>query len=127
MEFNLTVFYSSFSHLFQYDFSLSDSKFPHIFRTLLSILADLKRAMIWIISILPLISSSSSFFSNPLETFQGHQPQLLWRPPSRSTVFSTLRQDSNICISFCFLTFSHNDSPERQYQALYKFSPCKIF
>ena len=37
---------------------LSDSKFPQIFRTLLS-------AMVWIVSILPLISSFLSLFSRP--------------------------------------------------------------
>ena len=37
--------------------SLTDSKFPHASRILISILADLKTAVVWMVLILPLISS----------------------------------------------------------------------
>ena len=41
---------------------LSESKSPQISRTLLSILADLNNAIVWMVSIRPLISKSSSPF-----------------------------------------------------------------
>ena len=47
---------------------LSDSKSPQVFRTLLSILADLNNAVIWMVSTRPLISKSSSPCINPLMT-----------------------------------------------------------
>ena len=40
--------------------SLSYRKSPQVFRTLLSILADLNKAVVWMISTCPLISKSSS-------------------------------------------------------------------
>ena len=46
--------------------SLSDSKSPQISRTLLSILADLNNAVIWIVLILPQISNSAILFSKSL-------------------------------------------------------------
>ena len=51
-----------------FHWSLSDSKSPQISRTLLSILAVLKNAVVWMVSIRPPTSKSSSPFSNPLVT-----------------------------------------------------------
>ena len=48
--------------------SLSDSKSPQVSRTLLSILAALNNAVVWMVSIRPPTSKSSSPFSNPLVT-----------------------------------------------------------
>ena len=45
---------------------LSDSKFPQVFRTLLSILANLNNSVVWMILVCPLISNSSSTLSKPL-------------------------------------------------------------
>ena len=53
----------SFSHLHQlvvFHWRLNYSKSPQVSRTLLSILADFNNAVIWLISIFPLISNSSS-------------------------------------------------------------------
>ena len=47
--------------------TLSDSKFPQVSRTHLSILVDLNN-VVWIVSTHPLISKSSSPFGNPLVT-----------------------------------------------------------
>ena len=48
--------------------SLSDSKSPQVSRTLLSILAVFNNAVVWMVSIRPPTSESSSPFSNPLVT-----------------------------------------------------------
>ena len=48
--------------------SLSDSKSPQVSRTLLSILAVLNNAVVWMVSTRPPTSGSSSSFSNPLVT-----------------------------------------------------------
>ena len=48
--------------------NLSDSKYPQVIRTLLSILTDLNNAVVWIFSFHPLISKSSSPCNNPLVT-----------------------------------------------------------
>ena len=51
-----------------FHWSLSDSKSPQPSRTLLSILAVLNDAVVWMVSTRPLTSKSSSPFSNPLVT-----------------------------------------------------------
>ena len=57
----------SFSHLLWlmvFHWSLSDNKFPQISRNLLSILTDLKNAVVWMVFICPPIFNSSSPLSN---------------------------------------------------------------
>ena len=51
-----------------FHWSLSDSKSPQVSRTLLSILAVLNNAVVWMVSTRPPTSKSSSPFSNPLVT-----------------------------------------------------------
>ena len=51
-----------------FHWSLSDSKSLQVSRTLLSILADLNNAEVWMVSTRPLISKSSSPFNNVLTT-----------------------------------------------------------
>ena len=46
--------------------NLSDSKSPQVFSTLLCILIDFKNAVVWTVSTCPLISKSSSLFTNIL-------------------------------------------------------------
>ena len=60
-------------HLVVVLWSLSDNKSPRVSWTLLSILADLNNAVIWMVSILPLIFNSSSLVSKPLETVPSAQ------------------------------------------------------
>ena len=55
-----------------FHWSLSDSKFLQIYCTLLNIQAYFNSAVVWIVSILLLISSSHSFFSRFLETGSPH-------------------------------------------------------
>ena len=51
-----------------FHWSLCDNKSPQISRTLLSILALLNNAVVWMVSTRPPPSKSSSSFSNPLVT-----------------------------------------------------------
>ena len=51
-----------------FHWSLSDSKSPQVSRTLLSILAVLNNAVVWIVSTRSPTSKSSSPFNNPLFT-----------------------------------------------------------
>ena len=51
-----------------FHWNLSDSKSPQVSRTLLSILAVLNNAVVWMVSTRPQTSKSSSPFSNPLVT-----------------------------------------------------------
>ena len=46
--------------------SLSDSKSPQVFWTLVSILANLNNAVVWMVSICPLIFKSSNARTDPL-------------------------------------------------------------
>ena len=64
--------------------SPSDSISYQVSRTLLSILADLNNAEVWIITIRPPISNFSSSLSNPCQV---HQSQLVPTSPSCSTSF----------------------------------------
>ena len=64
-------YYTSFQrqcYLIVFHWSLSDSKSPQVSRTLLSIRADLNDAVVWMVSILPLISKTFGRLSNPLVT-----------------------------------------------------------
>ena len=49
-----------------FHWSLSDSKYPQVSRAILSILAILNNAVVWMVSTRPPTSMSSSPFSNPL-------------------------------------------------------------
>ena len=51
-----------------FHWSLRDSNCPQVSKTLLSILAVLNNAIVWMVSTRPLTSKSSSPFSNPLVT-----------------------------------------------------------
>ena len=67
------LFYSfeSFSHqrsLMVFYWTLSDCKFPQIFRMLLTILVDLNNSVIWMVSTRPLISKYPSPNKNALST-----------------------------------------------------------
>ena len=51
-----------------FHWSLGDNKCPQVSRTLLSILAVLNNAVVWMVSTHPLISKSASHFNNSLVT-----------------------------------------------------------
>ena len=79
-----------------------------LLRTLLSILADLNNAVVWIFSIFRLISNSSSLLSEVLWIpFQVHQLQLVSPSPSCCTDLLVLWQGPSICLyRFAFFYFS---------------------
>ena len=60
-----------------FHWSLSDSKSPQVSRTLLTILAVLNNAVVWMVSTCPPTSKSSSPFSNPLVTVPNAPIQLV--------------------------------------------------
>ena len=66
----ITIIYSlEFLHqhwLMVFHWSLSDNKFPQSSSTLLSVLAVLNHAVVWMVSIRQPTSKSSSLFNNPL-------------------------------------------------------------
>ena len=51
-----------------YHWGLRDSKSPHEFRTLISLLADLSNAVVWMVSARPLVSKLASSYNCPLVT-----------------------------------------------------------
>ena len=62
--------------------NLSDNKSPQVSRTFLSIRADLNNSVVWVASILPLISSFPSLFSRPPTTVESPSPScstVFWR------------------------------------------------
>ena len=92
--------------------SVSDCKSPQVSSTLLSILANLNNAVVWMVSTCPVISKFSSLFTNPLGI-------VLWVP---ITFFSVLLKSSDIYISFRFLSFSFCGPPGRQSPLFVRFS-----
>ena len=100
--------------------SLRESKSPQISRTLLSILADLTNAVIWMVSTYLLLSKSSSPFANLRGLFQVHQLQLV--SPSGSVAASALWQGPDIYPSFCLLLILLIGPPERQSPLFSRFS-----
>ena len=84
--------------------SLSDSKSPKVPRTLLSILAFLNDGVVWMVSIFPLISKSSSPFNNLLVTV----PKPLIRIGIIATFmyhcfFNSLVRSRYLFFFFCFI------------------------
>ena len=84
-----------------FHWGLSDIKSPRISRILLRILARLKSALIWIDSIIPLISSPSSLFSKSLGAV--------------SRALTTI----DIIVTFIFHSFFSSLTSPREYYAIY--------
>ena len=128
--YHLLLFYAfeSFSHqrkLKIFHWSLGDSNYPHVSRTLFSNLADLNNTVVWIVSTRPLISKSSSPCTNPLLT--------VLRAPITIGIIVTFRfyslfvfsipwQVLDTYLSFRFPTVLSCGQPERQSPQFGKFS-----
>ena len=95
--------------------SLRDSKSPQVSRTLLSILADLSNAVVWMVS--TLISMSSSPCTNPSVTVP-RAPITL----SCSIFFKIPQQDRGTYPSFHFLTIILCGQSGQQSAQFYEFS-----
>ena len=89
-----------------FHWSLGDSKSPQISRTLLSILADLNNAIVWMVFTCPLISKSSSLWINPFVTVLNALITIVSPSLSCSTVFFQFFSKVKIFISlFTFFQF----------------------
>ena len=84
---------------------LSDSKFQ-VYRNLLDILADLNNPVVWMVSIRPPISSSSSPISKPLWTVPSVPITTSITVTFRFRRFLVLYWGTSTCLSFHFLWFS---------------------
>ena len=108
----------SFSHQHQlvvFYRSLRYSKSSQVSRTLLSILADLNNVVVWMVSILPLISTSSSLFYKACGDHSKHTNYNCYHDhPHVPEFFVVLWQDPSTYLSFCFLLFSLCGLPDQQ-------------
>ena len=110
--------------------SLSDSKSPQVFRTLLSILASLNNVVVWMVYTCPLISESSSPFNNHLVTVP--------KPPIMigmiitfmfHSFFNSLgrpRYLSFFSLSFSFILWSAGTAKSTILKFLFFFTLCHI-
>ena len=87
----------------------------------MSILLDRKHVVVWMVSILPLISIFSNPLSNTFGPFQPHQLYLVSPSLSFSTAFLVLWQGLRTCLSPYFLWFSLCGPLEWQNPLDYKF------
>ena len=93
--------------------SLNDNKSPLVSKTLLNILADLKNAVIWMISTCPLIFKSSTPFTNLLRIVPS-APIIIGL--TVTLIFYSLYDslDRSRYLSFRFLLILLSGPPERQ-------------
>ena len=86
--------------------SLSDSKFPPVSRTFLSILADPNTVVIWMVLVRPSISNFSSSFIKALEAVLSAPTTISITVTLMFYSFLVLWQGLSNCLSFRFLLFS---------------------
>ena len=87
--------------------SLIDSTSPQVSRTLLSILADLNNAVVWMVSTRALISESSGPCKNLLWLHRVHQLQLVSPSLSRSIVFfNSQARSTHLSLSSILFSFT---------------------
>ena len=107
--------------------SLSDNKSPQVSRTLISILADLISAVVWIEWILPLISNSSSVFSRHLRSFSRAQTTISVTVTLVFHTFFSSPARSKHLFSFHFISFFPHGLQERQNLLNEKFFSSSFF
>ena len=86
-----------------FHYSLSDNKFPQVSRILLSIMADLNNALVWMVSNPPLILKSTSPRTNPFVTVPSAQ---LVSPSLSCSIFFFNSLARSRYLSFFSLSFS---------------------
>ena len=105
-----------------FHWSLSDNNSPQVSRTLLSILANLNNAVIWMVSTRPPMSKSSSSIINPLVTYQAQQLLLISLSLSCSIFFCSLARSrylSFFSLSFSFTLWSAGTAKSTIRQVLF--------
>ena len=105
-----------------FHWSLSDSKFSQVTRTLLSILTDLNNVVIWMVSTRPLISKSSSPFMNPLVTVSRELITIAINVIFMFHSFFNSQQGRGIYPSFHFLSILLCGRAGHQSSQFWKFS-----
>ena len=109
-----------------FHWSLSDSKSPQVSRTLLSILAVLNNAVVWMVSTRPPTSKSSSPFSNPLVTVPNAPITIgIIVTCMFHSFFSSLARSRYLSFfshSFCFILWSAGTAKSTILQVLFFFS-----
>ena len=101
-----------------FDWYLSDKKFLHVSRILLSILTDLNNAVVWMMSTYPLTSKSSSHFTKSLGIVPSAPITNLHVP----YFFLVIKQSLGAHIFFRFLLFLLSGPSGRQSQLFGSFS-----
>ena len=105
-----------------FQWSLSDSKSPQVSRTLLSILAVLNNAVVWMVSTCLPTSKSSSPFSNPLVTVPNAPITIgMIFTCMFHSFFSSLARSrylSFFSLSFCFILWSAGTAKSTILQVL---------
>ena len=118
----LLLLFESFSHqryLMVLHWSLNDSKSPQVFRTFLSILADLNNAIVWMVTTRFFISKSSSSCTYPLVTYRARWLQLV-SPSLSCSIVLFFRVGTYL--SFRFPSALSSGQPERQSPLFSMFS-----
>ena len=105
--------------LMVFHWSLSDSKFPHVSRTFLSILADLNHVVVWMVSTRPLISKSSNPFKNPSVTVPRAPITIWYKGPFHVFSFFNFRGSSTYSSFHSLLLCGQ---PEQQSPQFWNFS-----
>ena len=97
-----------------FHWSLSDSKSPQVFGTLLSILADVNNTVVWMVFTRPLISKSSDPCTNPLVAGPSAPITIGITVILMFHSFSVLKHGLSIYLFFHFLSVLPYVQPERQ-------------
>ena len=107
--------------------SLSDSKSPQVFRTLLSNRAVLNDAVVWMVSTRPLISKSFSPFNNLLATVPKTPITINVTSMFHSFFFPVPQQGQGIYPSFHFLSILLHGQSRQQSPQFCRFSFLFLF
>ena len=93
---------------------MSDNKSPQVSRTLLSILTELNNVEAWMVSICPIISKSSSPWTNPMVTVPSAPITTCITVTFIVNFFSVLYRDLGTYLSSRFLSVLSSGHPKLQ-------------
>ena len=115
----LSIIISHQRHLMVLHKSVSESKSYQVPRTFLLVLHDLNNAVVWIVPILLLITSSSSLFSKPLRTIPS--------APTTTGIIITFMFHGKIQVLVHFFVFFHFHSLIRRNSKILKITCLFVF